>query len=237
MGRAAEARLDELVALHGLDASARARLAALLAGLAADEHAPSPIREPERAVDVHVADSLAGLAAPELRSAAAVADLGAGVGFPGLALAAARPELEVTAVESVGRRGEWLRSLAASAGVANVRVVVARAEEWDARDCELVVARALAALPVLVEYAAPLLREGGALVAWKARPEPAEVEDGIAAASLLGLEPLDPIPVEPYAEGGRRLLVRYRKIAPTPAGYPRRPGMAAKRPLGTRSLR
>ena len=90
---------------------------------------------------------------------------------------------------------------------------------------------ALAALPVLCEYAAPLLAEGGALVAWKGLVDPAEAQAGAAAAALLGLEPSAVRAVDPYPEAERRTLHVFRKTAPTPDRFPRRPGMAVKRPL------
>ena len=92
-------------------------------------------------------------------------------------------------------------------------------------------ARALASLPVLCEYAAPLLADGGVLVAWKGAVDPAEDADGLAAAEALGLRREEVRAVEPYAGAEHRTLHVLRKIAPTPPGYPRRPGMAVKRPL------
>jgi 16S rRNA (guanine527-N7)-methyltransferase len=118
-------------------------------------------------------------------------------------------------------------------GLGNAEVVVARAEEWEGGmgACDVVTARALAALNVLAEYAAPLLRPGGALVAWKGRRDPDEEADGRAAAVRLGLEVEEVRPVSPFPEAQARHLVVMRKVAPTPAGFPRRPGMARKRPL------
>jgi 16S rRNA (guanine527-N7)-methyltransferase len=84
---------------------------------------------------------------------------------------------------------------------------------------------------VLCEYAAPLLREGGILVAWKGQVDAQEQADGHAAAALLGLAPETVLAVEPYSGSERRTLHVYRKVAATPPGYPRRPGIATKRPL------
>jgi 16S rRNA (guanine527-N7)-methyltransferase len=122
-----------------------------------------------------------------------------------------------------------------AAGLANVGVVHARAEEWPEGlgACDLVTARALAALPVLAEYAAPLLREGGSLVAWKGRRDPGDEADGAAAARELGLEVVEVRRVEPWPGARDRHLHLMSKVGQTPARYPRRPGMAAKRPLRT----
>jgi 16S rRNA (guanine527-N7)-methyltransferase len=118
-------------------------------------------------------------------------------------------------------------------GVENAEVVTARAEEWPdgIGRCDVVTARALAPLNVLVEYAAPLLRDGGVLVAWKGHRDDEEERDGHAAAALLGMAVEEVREVAPFAAAQARHLVVARKIAPTPAGYPRRPGMARKRPL------
>jgi 16S rRNA (guanine527-N7)-methyltransferase len=113
-------------------------------------------------------------------------------------------------------------------------VVHSRAEDWQdgiGRQ-DLVTARALAALPVLCEYAAPLLVEGGELVAYKGAVAGEEANAGARAAAEVGLEPAGVLAVTPYPGAGPATLHRFRKIAPTPPRFPRRPGMALKRPLG-----
>jgi len=115
----------------------------------------------------------------------------------------------------------------------NAEAVWSRAEAW--RDglgaMDAVTARALAALPVLCEYAAPLLRPGGVLVCWKGAVEAAEEADGRAAAELLGLSAPDVRAVVPYPGSRRRTLWVFRRVGDLPAGFPRRAGMALKRPL------
>jgi 16S rRNA (guanine527-N7)-methyltransferase len=226
-------RLGELAARYGLDSAASRSLGGLLDLLEADPAAPTTVREPDEAVDAHVADSLVALELTEVRSAGQVADLGAGAGFPGLALAAALPGARVSLVESVGRKCSFLARAVGAGGLGNVSVVCARAEEWadGLASCDLVTARALASLPVVVEYAAPLLREGGTLVAWKGRREPAEEAAGAAAAGQLGLELVEVRHVDPFTTARHRHLHVFRKTAPTPARFPRRAGIASKRPL------
>jgi len=87
---------------------------------------------------------------------------------------------------------------------------------------------------VLCEYAAPLLARGGVLVAWKGDVDAGEARAGAAAAHDLGLEPLGELEVDPYPGAGPATLHRFRKVAPTPDRFPRRPGIALKRPLGDR---
>ena len=161
------ARLSELAAQYGLPDDAVPRLEALLALVAEDETAPTTVRDPERAVDAHVADSLTGLEIDVLRRAGRIADLGAGAGFPGLVLAAALPDARVALVESLGRKCAFLERAVERMRLANADVVCARAEEWSegVGTIDVVTVRAVAPLNVLAEYAAPLLVLGGHLVA------------------------------------------------------------------------
>lgn len=182
-----------------------------------------------------MADSLSGLEVPDLRRAGRIADLGSGAGFPGLPLALALPAASVDLVEATARKCELIERLAAAAGVQNARALPLRAEELgggEGREAyDLVTARALGPLNVLAEYASPLLREGGALVAWKGARDPAEE---LAAASPCGrtaMELVDVVEVHPYPAARARHLHVLAKAAPTPTSLPRRPGMARKRPL------
>ena len=114
-------------------------------------------------------------------------------------------------------------------------MVCARAEEWRAGSeaHDLVVARALAPQPVVLEYAAPLLRVGGRLVDWRGRRDGAEEERGARAAAELGLRPRrGASPSQPFAGAHSRHLHVFEKVGTTPPRFPRRPGMARKRPLG-----
>lgn len=227
--------VSQLARRFGLDPPAEARLERLLS-LLAEPSAPTAVHDPAAAVDVHLADSLVGLELAEVRDAALIADLGAGAGLPGLALAIALPGSRVELVESVERKCAFLSRAVESLELANAAVVCSRAEAWEegVGRCDVVCARALAALPVLCEYAAPLLRPGGILVAWKGRVDDAEAAAGRAAADALGLAPEPVREVVPYPGSERRTFHVFRKVAPTPSNFPRRPGVAAKRPLGIR---
>jgi 16S rRNA (guanine527-N7)-methyltransferase len=98
---------------------------------------------------------------------------------------------------------------------------------------DVITARALAPLPVVVEYAAPLLSVGGTLVAWRGRRNPRDEAAGDRAAAELGLEPLEIRHMPPFLGAEHRYLHLMSKVTETPLGFPRRPGMATKRPLGT----
>jgi 16S rRNA (guanine527-N7)-methyltransferase len=212
------------------------RVVRLLEALRSERDPHTTVTDPSDALDRHVADSLSGLEIAAVRDASRMADLGAGAGFPGLPLALALPAARVDLLESASRKTAVIDRLTAAAGIGNARSVTARAEEWAAGDgreaYDVVTARAVAALPVLVEYAAPLLRAGGALVAWKGARDADEEAAGRRAADALGLEVADVVPVKPFPEARDRRLYVFRKVSPTPDRYPRRPGMAAKRPLG-----
>jgi 16S rRNA (guanine527-N7)-methyltransferase len=221
-----------LVDRFGLPAGAEAQLGALLDGLA-DRRAPTTVHAREEATDVHLADSLVALELDAVRAARSIVDLGAGAGFPGLALAVALPDASVTLVESVGRKAAFIEGLAGAASIANARVVHARAEDVSGR-FDLATARALAELPVVLEYAAPLLEEGGTVVVWQGRRDADEERRAGIAAEELGFAPEDVRSVRPFPRTEHRHLHSYVKVARTPAKYPRRAGMARKRPLGGR---
>jgi 16S rRNA (guanine527-N7)-methyltransferase len=221
---------------HDLSPELVTKLALLLAALAAEPAPPTSVTDPSEAIDVHIADGLSGLEAPPLLAAPRIADLGAGAGFPGLVLAAVLPNAHIDLIESTARKCEVIARLATAAGITNATAIPARAEEWASTEgasrYDAVTARALSSLAVLAEYAAPLLDIDGALVAWKGARDPEEEHAGTAAAEILGLTQHQPIPVRPFKGSRERNLYIYTKTAPTPDRFPRRPGMATKRPLG-----
>jgi 16S rRNA (guanine527-N7)-methyltransferase len=227
-------RLRELTARYGLNERQSEQLAALLDLLAGGEQAPTTVRDPERAVDVHIADSLVALELEVVRSAQTIADLGAGAGFPGVPLAVSVAGSEVSLIESQSRKCKFLEEMLATAGVENARAVCVRVEEWrdGAGRNDVVVARAVAAQAVVLEYATPLLRLGGVLVDWRGRREPAAEAAAEKAAAELGLERVEIRKVQPWAGARDHHLHLYRKVVQTPGRFPRRTGMARKRPLG-----
>lgn len=169
-------------------------------------------------------------------SAISVVDIGAGAGFPGLAMRLVEPSLAVTLVESNAKRCRFLEHACAELGLGDVRVVQARAEEAGRDEAlrasfDVAVARAVAPMPVLVEYALPLLRRGGVLAALKGGRAEAELAEAAGAISALGgtAEPSLPLSLPAGAPPQRVLLVR--RTGELDERYPRRPGMPSKRPL------
>ena len=213
----------------------------MLEALAAEADPHTTVSDPAGALDAHLADSLSGLSVEEVGSARRIADVGSGAGFPGLALAVALPSTQVDLIESTGRKTAVAARLAQAADVTNARPVTARVEEWaglppglgGGREAyDVVTARAVAPLAVLAEYAAPLLRAGGVLVAWKGARDAAEEAAGAAAAARLEMTVRGVERVVPFQGAENRHLHVFEKAGPTPEWFPRRPGRARKRPLG-----
>lgn len=231
-----EAALAALAERYDLPAQAVAQLRELQRLLAEDPLAPTAVRDPGKVLDDHLADSLVALELGPVRSARGLADLGSGAGVPGLPLAIALPTANVALVESAARKCAFLERAIASCGASNARVVHARAESWPEgiESFDVVTARALAPLEVVVEYAAPFLTLGGTLVAWRGQRDPAAEAAASRAAGAVGLEPGPIVPVKPYPAAKNRYLHLMSKVTSTPSGFPRRPGMALKRPLGAR---
>ena len=174
------------------------------------------ISDPDEARRVHVDGSLAAL---ELvgRFEGPIVDVGSGGGAPGIPLAAALPEREVTLLESNRRRCEFLERWAAE--FPNVRVACGRAEEQPVDGWGVALAKALAPPPVAAEWCLPLVAPGGAAILFVGPSADAGAVEKVAGHLAAEL-----------ADSPPGFLV-LRKLGPTPAGFPRRPGVARKRPL------
>ena len=174
------------------------------------------IRDRSDAARVHVDESLAALEVVR-RYGGPIVDVGSGGGAPGIPLAAALPNRQVTLLEANGRKCAFLREMALQ--FPNVTVVQGRAEEQETDRFGVAVAKALAPPPVAAEWCLPLVVPGGAVVLYVGPSADATAVS--RAAERLGGGPVEQLP---------GLLV-LRKVAPTPPGFPRRPGLAKKRPL------
>ena len=186
----------------------------------------------------HVADSLSCIEAGiELRGR--LIDVGAGAGLPGVPLAIAHLHMDVTLLEATEKKAKFLRHAEEVLGVLNLNVLNMRAEDAgmskDLRDTfDLAVARALSSLPVVLEYCAPFVKPGGSILSMKGRIDEDEIAAGRRAAARLGAElrEVTRVDLREDFEQKHRHIVVFRKVAPTPSGYPRRVGLAKKRPLG-----
>ena len=195
------------------------------------------ITKPDEIEVRHFLDSLSCLAVLDpLRAGTRLIDVGTGAGFPGIPLKIVVPGLELGLLEATAKKARFLEAVVEALGLAPLEVIHARAEEAgqhpDYRErYDVGVARAVASLPVLLEYGLPLVRVRGAFVAQRGAEAEAEVRSSAAALELLGGEVADIRPVRLPEVDEVRHLVRVEKVAPTPPRYPRRPGIPRKRPL------
>ena len=197
------------------------------------------ITDPDAVQARHYLDSLtAVLALRDWPDGMRVVDIGAGAGFPGIPLKIVFPGIKLTLSDSVGKKTAFLQDLTAQLGLDDVDVLTARAEELGrAAGCrgrfDLALARGVARMPTLLEYALPLCRVGGRLLAWKGKDGPAEAQSSHHAlrelkGAVAGVHSAD-VAAPPLPPN--RWLITVMKTGPTPGRYPRRTGMPAKQPL------
>ena len=197
------------------------------------------ITDPEQVQIRHYLDSLtAVLAMPEWRDGARVVDIGAGAGFPGIPLKIVFPGIRLTLAESTGKKTAFLRELVSELALDDVEVLTIRAEELGRTEgyrgqFDVALARGIASLPTLIEYALPLCKGHGRLLAWKGSDGPVEAKISVNALNELGgkiaglhsVNDLSP-PLPPD-----RWIIEVEKERRTPGRYPRRVGVPAKQPL------
>lgn len=194
------------------------------------------ILEEKEAALKHFIDSLTCLLVTPLEGSRQVIDVGAGAGLPGIPLKIARPQLRLTLLDSSRRKVAFIKEAVDTLGLKEVRIVHGRAEDaahWiDFREqFDYALSRALAPLPVLIEYCLGFVKIGGFLIALKGPAAAAEEKKGQKALSLLGgvIREVKQIKL-PYLGHQRRLIV-IEKLKKTPAEYPRRAGMPSQHPL------
>ncbi|MDR1766435.1 MAG: 16S rRNA (guanine(527)-N(7))-methyltransferase RsmG [Lachnospiraceae bacterium] len=196
------------------------------------------IREPGEIITKHFCDSLSiTRAVDDLgQSTLRIVDIGSGAGFPGIPMGIAFPGLSLVLVDSLQKRVEFLAHAVRELGLSNVTAVHGRAEDLGRSDefrgrFDLAVSRAVAKLPVLAEYAIPMLKVGGRFVAYKSGESDQEISDSKRAFELLGAD-LENV-VRFTLSGGEihRSLVVLDKMLPTDPKYPRRAGIPDKKPL------
>ena len=188
-------------------------------------------------LDRHMIDSLTVLKTGLTDGAGTLIDVGTGAGFPGMAIALARPEIRVTLMDSQQKRLNFLRAVVDATGAENVRLIHARAEDGarqkDLRErFDLAAARALAPLNVLCEYLLPFVTPGGRMLCWKGPGLKDETEAGRRAAFLLGGKLGEPVPAEVAGRDWEHLILPVAKVSPTPKNYPRKAGTPTDKPLG-----
>lgn len=191
---------------------------------------------PEDVAVKHIIDSLTAYDAALFDGARTLIDVGTGAGLPGIPLAVYAPHLTVTLLDSLNKRVRFLTEVTAAMGLQNVRCIHARAEEA-ARTAEhraaydIVVSRAVARLPVLLEYTLPFVRVGGTLLALKGRAYAEEQKEARRAAEVLGGGRITARPVHLPGLDDVRAILTVTKKRQTPAIYPRSGGAPPRRPL------
>ena len=191
------------------------------------------ITEPKDMAALHLLDSLALVKEAGLDQGRMV-DVGCGAGFPGVPAAIARPALQVTLLDSLGKRIGFLREACGSLGLENTECVHARAEEFAGERREsfdFAVSRAVAALPVLCELCLPLVKVGGEMLAMKSANSEEEINGAKKAIEILGgkIEWVKDYTVP--ATNVTHRIVCIRKTSPAPGRYPRRFAQIKKQPL------
>ena len=184
----------------------------------------------------HFLDAFSCVLAWKANPPANIVDIGTGAGFPGIPLKIIYPNTKVTLIESVGKKAMFCQHVVRLLGLDGVDVIKARAEELGQmrehrEQYDWGLARAVANLRVLSEYLLPLVQVGGKMLAQKGESGPAEVHAAENAIKLLGGEVRQLVPVMLPGVVEERHLVLVDKVAATPPGYPRKPGVPAKKPL------
>jgi 16S rRNA (guanine527-N7)-methyltransferase len=196
-------------------------------------------RDQDEIIREHLIDALSCLIVEDLRQEGSLIDIGTGAGLPGIPLAIAQSNLHVTLLESTEKKVRFLKSACAELNLGNLEVLHTRAEELGGRPAyretfDFASARALATLPVVIEYCAPLVNLGGTILAMKGRLSDGELSQGVLASQELGIEfrEVREVNYEEQLPQKQRRIVVLDKARETPDKFPRKAGRAKKRPLG-----
>lgn len=194
------------------------------------------ITDPAEIFHKHILDSVLCAAALPDVAGKSLLDVGSGAGFPSLPIAAAWPDLRVTAMDATAKKCMHMNDTAAAAQISNFVAVSGRAEEFSRtklyrEQFDFVTARAVARLPILAELCLPFVKVGGCFIAMKGKTAPEELEDSIHGLQKLGGKVEDSRKYFVPGDENPRYLLTIRKISPTPAAYPRQYAQMAKKPL------
>ncbi len=227
---------SQAYARRGLGADALVRLSTLGDLLLDAPFNVTSVSDPQEIERVHFLDCLALLDLESVRTVRRVADIGSGAGLPALVLALALPSARVTAVESQRKKCGFIEQAVVAMGLENVEIRCERVEEYGRNAGrgihDAVVSRALAELAVVAEYSLPLLEPRGRMVAMKGLISNEERIQGERALGILGGSGLESIRLQPFPGAENRWVYLAEKKGATPPSYPRRPGVATRRPLG-----
>ena len=196
------------------------------------------VLEEDELLDKHFIDSLTVLKGPlQNTEKISLIDVGTGAGFPGMVLALACPDWQVTLLDSQRKRIDFLQAVAEKTGAGNVTLLHSRAEDGAVKPSlrerfDVAAARAVAPLNVLCELLLPYVRVGGTALCWKGPALQEEMEKGRRAAFLLGGKIQEPVVCPVAGRDWEHLILPIRKTNPTPRAYPRKAGTPKSKPLG-----
>ena len=191
------------------------------------------IKDAEESLVKNIYDSLTVYEEKYFPKNGRMLDLGTGAGFPGIPLAILRPDMQIVLVDSVLKKLVFIENAAAKLGIKNIKILHIRAEEGGRRrktreTFDMVTARAVKMLPVIAEWGIPFVKEGGIFAAMKGPGADEELRQSgniLRYTSIIGIE----ITVIPTGE--KRTILYFRKTAPSPKTYPRKVGVAEKKPI------
>lgn len=184
----------------------------------------------------HFLDSVSGVSNGYIKDGMSLIDVGTGAGFPGLPLKICLKDLNLTLLDSLNKRINFLQEVSNNIGLENIEFIHGRAEDFGKDEnyreqYDIATARAVAGLPILMELCVPFIKVGGYFVCLKGPNANLELEESKAAMEVLGVEFIEKIDVElPDSELKHNILV-FKKVINTPEKYPRKAGKLSKKPI------
>ena len=193
------------------------------------------ITEPKEVLYKHFYDCILFLKHNDLPQNATLVDVGTGAGFPGMVLKIVRPDLKITLLDSLNKRLVFLNDVIEKLGLSDIKTLHMRAEDagkskQTREKFDFATARAVAYLPTLMEYCAPLVKVGGYFVSMKGPSAEEEIKESQNAMKILGLSSPE-LSLETLTGDEKRAFIYFKKISQTPPKYPRKPADISKQPL------
>lgn len=184
----------------------------------------------------HFLDSISTVTNGYVQNKMSLIDVGTGAGFPGLPLKICLPKLKVTLLDSLNKRINFLQEVAKEIEIDDIEFIHGRAEDFGKKEeyreqFDIATARAVAGLPILMEFCVPFIKVGGYFVCLKGPNANLELEESKAAMEILGVEYIEKIDIKlPEIDLHHNILV-FKKIRNTPSKYPRKAGKVSKKPI------